>query len=66
MHVFLWGLISADRLSTNEHLHLKGYTTEFLYGGKKKHLMILNQESHGLYPADSDIFRVDKYKTRFI
>ena len=35
MHVFLWDLRSADRLSTNEHLHLKGYTTEFLSGGQK-------------------------------
>ena len=35
MHVFIWDRRAADRLSTNEHLHLKGYTMEFLYGGTK-------------------------------
>ena len=35
MHIFLWDLKAADRLSSNEHLHLKGYTTEFLYGRQK-------------------------------
>ena len=35
MHVFIWDRRAADRLSTNKHLHLKGYTMEFLYGGTK-------------------------------
>ena len=35
MYVFIWDYKAADRLSTNEHLHLKGYTMEFLYGGTK-------------------------------
>ena len=55
-----------DRLSTNEHMHLKGYTREFLHGGQKKHLMILNQESHVLYSVKSNIFNVNNNKTRLI
>ena len=35
MYLLLRGLRSADSLSTKEHLHLKGYTTEFLYGEEK-------------------------------
>ena len=34
-HVFLWDLRPADRLSTNEHMHLRDYTTEFLHGGER-------------------------------
>ena len=56
MHVFMWDRRAADHLSTNEHLILKGYTMEFLW----------NQESHGLYPAESDIFKFNNNKTRLI
>ena len=35
MQVFQRDLRAADFLSTNEHLRLKSYTTEFLYGGQK-------------------------------
>ena len=55
MHVFLWDLKAADCLSNNELLHLKAISTGFL-----------SQESHGLYPADSEVFRVDNDKTRLI
>ena len=66
MHVFLWNLRSANRLSTNEHMHLKGYTTEFLHVRTKKHLMILKQEPDDLYPGESNIFNINNYKARFI
>ena len=63
MHVFLWDLRAADCLSNNKLLHLKGYTTGFLYRGQKN-IMILSQEFHGLYPVDREIFRVKNNKTK--
>ena len=69
MHILLWDLRAADCLSNNEVLHLKHYSTEFLYHGQKN-ITILSQEFHGLYPADSEIFRVknnnNKNKTRLV
>ena len=61
MHVFLWDLRAADLLSINEHLHLKNYTMKFLYGR-----MTFSKKSHGLYPADINIFSVKNNKTRLI
>ena len=61
MHVFLWDLRAADLLSVNEHLHLKSYTTKFLYGR-----MTFRKKSHGLHPADINIFSVKNNKTRLI
>ena len=66
MHVLLWDLRAADCLSNNELLHLKRYATGFLYR-QQKNIMILSQEFHGLYPADSEIFRVNNNnKTRLV
>ena len=65
MHVLLWDLRAADCLSNNKLLHLKRYTTGFFYRGQKN-MMILSQEFHSLYPADSEIFRVKNNKTRLV
>ena len=66
MHVLSWDLRAADCLSNNELLHLKRYATGFLYR-RQKNIMILNQEFHGLYPADSEIFRANNNnKTRLV
>ena len=65
MHVLLWDLRAADCLSNNELLHLKRYTTGFLYRGQKN-IMTLSQELYGLYPADSKIFRVKNNKARLV
>ena len=60
MDVLLLDLRVANCLSNNELLHLKRYTTGFLYRGQKI-IMILNQEFHGLYPAD-----IKNNKTRLV
>ena len=65
MHVLLWDLRVADCLSNNELLHLKRYTTVFLYRGQKN-TMILSQKFHGLYPANSEIVKVKNNKTRSV
>ena len=44
---------------------IKRYTTGFLYRGQKN-IMIVSQKFNGLYPADSEIFRVKNNKTRLV
>ena len=65
MDVLLLDLRVANCLSNNELLHLKRYTTGFLCRGQKN-IMILSQAFHGLYPADSETFRVKINKTRLV
>ena len=65
MHVLLWDLRAANCLSNNELLHLKRYTTGFLYRGQKN-IVTLSQEFYDLYPADSKIVRVKNNKARLV
>ena len=65
MQFLLWDLRAAECLNNNELLHLKRYTTGFLYRGQKN-IMILSQEFYGLYPAESETFRVKNSKTRLV
>ena len=64
MQVLFWDLRAADCLSNNEVLHLRRYTTGFLYLGHKN-MMIFSQEFHGLYQqvvksSELRIIRLDK------
>ena len=43
---------------------LKGYTTGFVNGGQKRHLMIWGQGSYGLCLTGNIMFRVNNSKAR--
>ena len=45
---------------------LKGYTTGFVNGGQKRHLMILGQGSYGLCLTGNIMFNVTIVKLEFI
>ena len=59
MHVFLWVSRVDDILSNNN-------STGLISGGRKRHLMMLNQGSYGLYPSGNVKFRVGSSKVEII
>ena len=49
MHVSLTVFKAFDLLGNREPLLLTDYATRFIYGGQKRHLMMLSQGSYEVY-----------------
>ena len=49
MHLSLTVCKASDLLSNREPLLLTDYATRFIYGGRKRHLMMLSQGSYEVY-----------------